>query len=69
VDVGGLEYQVVARLRALEAMAAGNTDKLSRVVSLMERLAQCPHSMRGQPLMGLKAYLSTREQMEVAHAA
>lgn len=69
VDVGGLEYQVVARLRALEAMAAGNTDKLSRVVSLMERLAECPHSMRGQPLMGLKAYLSTREQMEVAHAA
>jgi hypothetical protein len=69
VDVGGLEYQVVARLRALEAMAGGNINKLTRVVSLMERLADKPHSMKGQPLMALKAYLNTHEQAEVARAA
>lgn len=69
VDVGGLEYQVVARLRALEAMASGNGNKLSRVVTLMERLSDHPHSIRGQALAALNAYLRTQQQMEVAHAA
>jgi hypothetical protein len=69
VDVGGMAYQVVARLRALEAMASGNGNKLSRVVTLMERLGDFPHSMRDQPLAGLKAYLNTQRQTEVRHAA
>jgi tetratricopeptide (TPR) repeat protein len=35
VDVGGLVFQVVGRLRALEAIQAGKHERLSRVVSIM----------------------------------
>jgi hypothetical protein len=69
VDVGGLEYQIVARLRALEAMAAGNGDKISRVISLMERLSAHAHSMKGLPLKALKSYLVVLDEQKVAHAA
>jgi hypothetical protein len=69
VDVGGDVYQVVARLRALEAMAAGNGNKLSRVIQLMERLSDHPHSMKGWALPSLKAYLDAQQSPEVAHAA
>lgn len=69
VDVGGDVYQVVARLRALEAMASGNHNKLSRVIHLMESLNEHPHSMRGRPLAALQAYQDAQQQPEVAHAA
>ena len=69
VDVGGPEYQVVARLRAIEAMACGDGNKLSRVVSIMERMSDRPYSMNGPALLALKAYLQAQQPSEVAHAA
>ena len=69
VDVGGEVYQVVARLRALEAMAARNLNKLSRVIQLMEDLSDRSHSMKARPLQSLRDYLGAAQQQEVAHAA
>lgn len=50
VEVGGLVYQVVGRLRALEAIRAGNLDKLSRVIKLMHEHRDNTGGMSGETL-------------------
>lgn len=66
VDVGGLVYQVVGRLRALEAIRAGKYEKLSRVIHLMERHQDRPCGMAPGTLDLLKGVLQAHQLVEVA---
>lgn len=66
VDVGGLVYQIVGRLRALEAIRAQKYEKLSRVIQLMERHQDRPGGMRADTLDLLKGVLDAHQPAEVA---
>lgn len=66
VDVGGLVYQIVGRLRALEAIRAKKYEKLSRVIQLMERHQDRPCGMRADTLDLLKGVLEAHQPVEVA---
>lgn len=56
-EVGGAVYQLVGRLRALEAIKANNMDKLSRVIRLMTDHQSMPHGMHQQVLDQLQGVL------------
>ncbi|MBT9551818.1 MAG: hypothetical protein IV088_13275 [Hydrogenophaga sp.] len=66
VDVGGLVYQIVGRLRALEAIQAKKYEKLNRVIQLMERHQDRPGGMRADTLDLLKGVLDAHQPAEVA---
>ena len=66
VDVGGLVYQIVGRLRALEAIRAKKYEKLNRVIQLMEHHQDRPGGMRPDTLDRLKGVLDAHQPAEVA---
>lgn len=66
VDVGGKVYQIVGRIRALEAIKAGKFEKLGRVIRLMSEHQQRPGGMSGHTLDLLKAAYDQRPVAEVA---
>lgn len=66
VDVGGLVYQMVGRLRALEAIRARKFEKLARVIQLMEMHQDRPCGMTPQTLDLLKGVLEAHQPVEVA---
>lgn len=66
VDVGGLVYQMVGRLRALEAIRAKRYEKLRRVIHLMELHQDRPCGMAVQTLDLLKGVLEVHQLVEAA---
>lgn len=66
VDVGGLVYQIVGRLRALEAIRARKYEKLSRVIELMDRCKDQPCGMQARTLEQLRGVLQAHKTLEVA---
>ena len=66
VDVGGLVFQIVGRLRALEAIRAKRYEKLGRVIHLMERHQNRPGGMSEATLEKLKGVLEVHQLAEVA---
>lgn len=71
VDVGGEVYQVVGRLRALEAIKAGQVDKLTRVIDLMRVHRSHPGGMGEDTLQRLgwvRDTLAAETPHEVAEA-
>lgn len=66
VDVGGLVYQMVGRLRALEAIRAQKYEKLHRVIHLMEQHQDRPCGMAVQTLDLLKGVLEAHQLVEAA---
>lgn len=50
LDVGGLVYQVVGNLKAVEALMGKNIDKLTRVIQIMETYQHRPGGMREETL-------------------
>ncbi len=57
VDVGGKEFQIVGRLHALGAIGTGNTDKLQRVIRIMEQHQQRDGGMSNDTLNLLRDVL------------
>lgn len=66
VDVGGLVYQIVGRLRALEAIRAKKYEKLSRAIELMDRCKDRPCGIPEPTLEQLRSVLDAHKTMEVA---
>lgn len=66
VDVGGKVFQIVGRIRALEAIKAGKFEKLSRVIQIMTEHQHRPGGMSAQTLDLLKAAYDKRPVAEVA---
>lgn len=66
VDVGGLVYQIVGRLRALEAIRAQKYEKLNRAIQLMEHHQHRPSGMRADTLDLLRGVLDAHQPAEVA---
>jgi hypothetical protein len=66
VDVGGPVYQIVGRLRALEAIRAQKYEKLNRAIQLMERHQDRPGGMRAPTLELLRGVLDAHQPAEVA---
>ena len=65
VDVGGKVFQIVGRIRALEAIRAGKFEKLSRVIQLMGQHQHRPGGMSAHTLDLLKAAYDQRPVEEV----
>lgn len=66
MDVGGDVYQVVGRLRALEAIQKGNLEKLERVIHLMNDQKHQPLGMSEATLAQLRS-IQAQEQQEVLY--
>jgi hypothetical protein len=66
VDVGGPVYQIVGRLRALEAIRAKKYEKLNRAIQLMERHQDRPGGMRAPTRERLRGVLEAHQPAEVA---
>lgn len=67
VDVGGKVFQIVGRIRALEAMRAGKYEKLGRVIRIMTEQQQRPGGMSDHTLDLLRTVYQQRPVAEVAH--
>ena len=65
VDPGGVVYQVVGRLRALEAMSRRKHEQLRRVIQLMEQYQGRPCAMPQPSLQALKAFLEAQSEQSV----
>jgi hypothetical protein len=65
VDVGGKVFQIVGRIRALEAIKAGKFEKLSRVIQLMTEHRHRPGGMSAHTLDLLRAAYDQRPVEEV----
>lgn len=65
VDVGGLVFQIVGRIRALEAIKAGKFEKLSRVIQIMTEHQHRPGGMSAHTLDLLKNAYDKRPVEEV----
>lgn len=65
VDVGGKVFQIVGRIRALEAIKAGKFEKLSRVIQIMTEHQHRPGGMSAQTLELLKTAYDQRPVEEV----
>jgi hypothetical protein len=66
VDVGGLVFQVVGRLRAIEAIRAKKHERLARVIDLMTLHQQCEGGMSEAALSVLRAELARHRPAAVA---
>ena len=66
VDVGGKVFQIVGRIRALEAIRAGKFEKLSRVIQIMARHQERPGGMSAHTLDLLRTAYDKRPVEEVA---
>ncbi len=66
VDVGGKVFQIVGRIRALEAINAGKFEKLSRVIQIMTEHQGRPGGMSAHTLDLLQAAYDQRPVEEVA---
>jgi hypothetical protein len=66
VDVGGKVFQIVGRIRALEAIRAGKFEKLSRVIQIMTRHQERPGGMSAHTLDLLRTAYDKRPVEEVA---
>jgi hypothetical protein len=66
VDVGGKVFQIVGRIRALEAIRGGKYEKLSRVIQIMEQHQGRPGGISADTLDLLKNAYDKRPVEEVA---
>ena len=66
VDVGGKVFQIVGRIRALEAIKAGKFEKLARVIRIMTEQQQRPGGMSAHTLELLQTAYDQRPVEEVA---
>jgi hypothetical protein len=66
VDVGGKVFQIVGRIRALEAYKAGKYEKLRRVIQLMAEHQHRPGGMSAHTLGLLEGVYDKRPVAEVA---
>lgn len=66
VDVGGPVYQIVGRLRALEALRDRNNDKLERVIRLMDTQKSKPLGMSDDTLQQLQSLLQEQSAEAIA---
>lgn len=67
VDVGGDVYQIVGRLRAIEAIRDGNFEKLQRVINIMDSQKDQPLGMSEVTVAQLRDILD-QEQKEALNA-
>jgi len=63
VDVGGEVFQMVGRLRALEAVKAGKYERLARVIQIMERHQAAPGGMPAATLDLLRRHLAAHRPL------
>ena len=66
VDVGGKVFQIVGRIRALEAINEGKLEKLSRVIQIMTEHQDRPGGMSAHTLELLQTAYDQRSVAEVA---